>query len=305
MRRGTMFAAVVAAAFCVAMASSSSFAEAKSVTFSCSGYSGTTTLTNFQALVKLSDGAYGFRYSDCAANDGSDLWFTDSNDNLIPHEVDSWNTSGDSFVWVRVPKVTPLTEGIAEITMHYGETRTAAQTCIATDTWNGHVGVWHMGAATKSETEPDATGNAMNAVPNASSFSNNKGNLDKMIADVNGMVGGCRVNATDNNTGNALKVPSYNGKLDDFNTFAVSGWFYQTMTLSGVFRLFCSRAATTSSSAVYNGWELTTPDTSAIPSGVTDTGSTYSDCYIAAFRRTAIYVDWVCCHSKEVPRASI
>ena len=41
-------------------------------------------------------------------------------------------------------------------------------------------------------------------------------------------------------------MPSYKDKLDDYNTFTVSGWFYQTETLSGVCRLLCSRASTTS-----------------------------------------------------------
>ena len=125
--------AVVAVAASAALPMAAN-AEAKSVTLSCNGYTGTTALTNFQAHVKLSDGVYGFHYSDCAANDGTDLWFTDSDGSLIPHEVDTWNTSGDSFVWVRIPEVTPINEKIAEITMHWGEARTAAQTCTPSDT---------------------------------------------------------------------------------------------------------------------------------------------------------------------------
>jgi hypothetical protein len=79
-----------------------SWATAKHVTLSCNGYTGTTTLTNFQALVKLAEGKGGFSYADTAAN-GVDLWFTDSVGNVIPHEVDTWSTSGESFVWVRIP----------------------------------------------------------------------------------------------------------------------------------------------------------------------------------------------------------
>jgi len=111
------------------------------------------------------------------------------------------------------------------------------------------------------------------------------GNAATMVANADGMVGGSRVNTTSDKIGNALKVPSYNGKLDDFNVFAVSGWFYQTEANSGgVRRLFCSRAATTDAKTgaqKYNGWELTSPDSGAIPSGVTDTGSTYMNCYVA------------------------
>ena len=61
----------LAAAICVA-APMTSFAEAKQATLLVAGYTGSTTLTDFQALVKLSNNdAYGFAYADCAANDGS------------------------------------------------------------------------------------------------------------------------------------------------------------------------------------------------------------------------------------------
>ena len=196
-------------------------AEAKSVTLSCNGYTGTTTLTNFQSLVKLSDGVYGFHYSDCAANDGTDLWFTDSDGNLIPHEVDTWNASGDSFVWVRIPKVTPVNENSSEITMHWGATRTAAQTCTPSDTWNGLVGVWHMGEASGSANEPDATGNGLDAKPTAGS----SGAVSQMTTTL-GMIGRCRINQTSSTKHNGLKVPPYADKLADTNEFSVGGWWY-------------------------------------------------------------------------------
>ena len=63
-------------------------ADALSMDIAVAGYTGTTTLTNFQALVKLCDGKGSFRYSQCAADDGSDIWFTDSDGNIIPHEID-------------------------------------------------------------------------------------------------------------------------------------------------------------------------------------------------------------------------
>ena len=38
------------------------------------------------------------------ASDGGDIWFEDASGAVIPHEVDSWDASGDSFVWVKIPE---------------------------------------------------------------------------------------------------------------------------------------------------------------------------------------------------------
>ena len=78
----------VAAIAASAVVSSPSLAAAKETTLALAGYTGTTTLTNFQALVKLSEGRFGFSYDDYAAKDGTDLWFSDSSGNVIPHEIE-------------------------------------------------------------------------------------------------------------------------------------------------------------------------------------------------------------------------
>ena len=67
------------------------------VPISVSGYAGSAELANFPVLVTLADNSpSGFHYSDCAAS-GSDLRFADADGNLIPHEIDTWNTSGTSL----------------------------------------------------------------------------------------------------------------------------------------------------------------------------------------------------------------
>ena len=80
-RRGSLLyrkMITVAAIAASAVVSSPSLAVAKETTLALAGYTGTTTLTNFQALVKLSEGRFGFSYDDYAAKDGTDLWFADS-----------------------------------------------------------------------------------------------------------------------------------------------------------------------------------------------------------------------------------
>ncbi|MBO7689166.1 MAG: DUF2341 domain-containing protein, partial [Kiritimatiellae bacterium] len=67
------------------------------------GYEGRSVLTNFPACVhlparmKLPESADGVRFS---AADGTPL----------PFEVETWNPSGESIVWVRVPELTAATE---------------------------------------------------------------------------------------------------------------------------------------------------------------------------------------------------
>ena len=103
------------------MAAGLVFADgAKQMALMSVGYNGTDALPSFQALVKLPDGVEGFSYDDYSAQDGSDIWFTDSNGNVIPHEIDTWNPSGESLVWVTMPV---LESSTTYVVMHWGEAR--------------------------------------------------------------------------------------------------------------------------------------------------------------------------------------
>ena len=206
--------AFVTALLC-ATASLPSFAEAKSATLSATGYSGTETLTGFPALVKLSasNDAYGFSYSDCV-NGKDDLWFTDADGNLIPHDVDTWNASGDSYVWVRFPSLAKN----AEIVMHWGATRTAERTCAPADTWAGYVGVWHMNE-TGTTAEPDKTANGLNAAPVLGSGGNSTS-----IDTATGQIGAGRAVTQ----GTMLKVTGHS--VSDAKVFTISGWAKRTGT---------------------------------------------------------------------------
>ncbi len=56
------------------------------------GYTGVTPLTNFPALIQLTEGLYTFNYGDLESEDYSDLRFTDdTGTNAIPYEVEQWN----------------------------------------------------------------------------------------------------------------------------------------------------------------------------------------------------------------------
>ena len=129
----------------------------KAAEITVSGYSGSTPLANFPVLVRISpERISGFSYADCAA-DGADVAFTDAQGNALDREIDTWDTTGESLVWVRVPS---LANG-AVITMTYGDATVTAQPACQTDgsVWTpaGYVGVWHMNAA--SPADASASGN--------------------------------------------------------------------------------------------------------------------------------------------------
>ena len=105
-----------------------------------SGYVGSTTLTDFPALVRLSAARNGFDYDSCKLPDGGDLRFADAQGNLLASEIDTWNTNGESLVWVKVPSFNATTQ----IAAYYGcETPGTAN---SRGVWsNGYEGVWHLG----------------------------------------------------------------------------------------------------------------------------------------------------------------
>ena len=90
------------------------------IDYSVSGYKGSETLENFPVLVRLSTNSpAGFDYNHCAAN-GADVYFTDASNNVLAHEIDTWDTSGESLIWVKIPSVTPVAQrSMATFTMHY------------------------------------------------------------------------------------------------------------------------------------------------------------------------------------------
>ncbi len=136
-------------------------ARERSAEIGFAGYRGTETLVDFPALIKLPDCAEGFSYAD-ALPDGTDIYFTAADGTVLSHEIDTWNASGRSLLWVKVPSLDRSTR----ITMHWGG-GSAAQVPSASSVWTGYVGVWHMNVANGAAgtAEPDATGHGLDAVP--------------------------------------------------------------------------------------------------------------------------------------------
>ena len=101
-----------------------------------------TPLANFPVLVRLADNAPdGFTYEGCPT--GENLWFTDEFDEPLPFEVDTWNTSGESLVWVSVPSLSSATT----ISMHWSDDLgNVVESPAAREVWTraNYNAVWHF-----------------------------------------------------------------------------------------------------------------------------------------------------------------
>ena len=143
------FAALLLAAPAVHATELDTTLFAKKSDITVSGYAGSTTLANFPVLVRLAaDSPVGFDYADCAA-DGSDIRFADANGDLIPHEIDTWNASGESLVWVQVPT---LSGTATTFTMYYGTDGASSLPAVTeSDVWTGanFNAVWHFSGSSK------------------------------------------------------------------------------------------------------------------------------------------------------------
>ena len=170
------------------------------------GYTGTTTLSNFPALVVLNTGRAGFSYDQFASPTGEDLRFTDgTGTQLLDYEIETWDTNGDSVVWVRIPELANNTDAIVA---YWGRTGiTAPPAVVATDTWqDGYEAVWHM-------TEPDIDDSTINERDGA-----NGGN-----ADADGMIS--RAQSHNNqaiNCGSSINLAN--------RSFTISTWVKRSAT---------------------------------------------------------------------------
>lgn len=108
--------------------------------------SSTTNLTNFPIRVSLSAANSNIDYAN-TQNAGQDLRFVASNDStLLDYEIDVWNESGTSEVWVEVPTLTALSS-TGFIYMYYGNAGASAGSS-PNSVWDtNYRSVWHLDEA--------------------------------------------------------------------------------------------------------------------------------------------------------------
>ncbi|HEV2320434.1 MAG TPA: DUF2341 domain-containing protein [Verrucomicrobiae bacterium] len=74
------------------------------ITFS--GYTNTETLVDLPVLIQLGTNIPGFSYSQLASpGNGADLRFIGESGRELPYQIDTWNPSGQSLVWVQAPEI--------------------------------------------------------------------------------------------------------------------------------------------------------------------------------------------------------
>ena len=148
---------------------------AKGVVLTVGGYAGSTTLQDFPVLVRIAErdavagtGIDGFYYSDlqnasAADPDDIDIAFIDMDGDGLPYEIDTWNPSGESLVWVQLPAV--ASSG-TQFVMCWGGAQ-SGKSLNSASPWDGtsYKSVFHMtfDGATTTDSIAGYTGTIANA----------------------------------------------------------------------------------------------------------------------------------------------
>lgn len=172
----------------------------------CNGYDKSENLINFPLLVILS-ASNGVDYSQFTSPTGADLRFTESSDlTVLNHEIEQWNTNGNSFVWVQIPEFSSDTA----LWAYWGNPAATNPPSHATKdaTWSADFsGVWHL-----NET------NGWHA--DATAYSNNGQPLNGINQDAIGVIDGA--NAFDGADDSVSIHDSSSLKID--NAITISAW---------------------------------------------------------------------------------
>ena len=178
--------------------------------------------TDIPVALRISEAAIlGFSYSDVTS---SGFEILDANGHLLPYDIDTWNTSGESLLWVKVPS---YADG-ATITVRYGSAFANARPA-ATEVWSAYIGVWHMNeiledASTGKHYTPDSSASGWHAYKAAES--------DAVPAPVTTATG-VTANPTPL-TGTAMNIGYGTGKSnDDLGGFVVPTNATSSTTLNG------------------------------------------------------------------------
>ena len=183
------------------------FRHRMKITFS--GYTKSTTLTNFPVLVVLSEKIDGFYYSDFASNTGGDLRFADSNQTAeLNYEIEKWDTNGNSYVWVQVPKISGTN---TFIWVCWGGDACATSPAYTTScaTWSeSYASVWHFNEL-KGKHKNSVSGEYKSVLAAVTKQGSAKGQID----------------GADDLSGGGTKVQFPNiRELSGVTKFTISGW---------------------------------------------------------------------------------
>jgi hypothetical protein len=129
--------------FSTAIVNPAEFGSRLKISFN--GYDRAEVLSNFPVLVQLSPNLPGFSYRQFASPKGADLRFTDgTGTQIIPYEVDEWNTNGVSSFWVDLPALSVTNNFIWAYWGDPADTNPPASTTNG-EVWSAtHELAWHL-----------------------------------------------------------------------------------------------------------------------------------------------------------------
>lgn len=188
------------------------------------GYTGGVALTNFPLLVRISEERLrGFYYSRAGLT-GEQLVFMDESENSLPYEVDQWNVSGESFVWV---KLNVLTNN-APVRMYWAlKDGVMPPGYTPEEVWPEYAGVWHFSEEISTSAaggiySADSTGNSNHAWPVNGNLSSSLNRLRSTA----GVLGNARQMENSATAGGGCHlVVSNSATLVFGGKLTFSGWF--------------------------------------------------------------------------------
>ncbi|MBQ9727176.1 MAG: DUF2341 domain-containing protein, partial [Kiritimatiellae bacterium] len=189
---------------------------ARAVAFTVDGYAGNSTLTDFPVLVRISETAIsGFDYDDMMfPSTGDDIVFVAADGTALAYDIDTWDPTGTSLVWVKLPSM----QNGTQFAMFYRSSK-SGKTLNSANPFADYVGVWHMNdAGNGGATVVDAGPYGLTATAGA-----------KSVAKTDGMVGGARqITTARAKEDAATKVTATTDAINALNTlgreFSVSFW---------------------------------------------------------------------------------
>ena len=166
------------------------------------------TLTGFPLLVRISPARIsGFTYADIKQA-GADFAAVDAEGNFLPTELQRYDATGESLLWVKVPEA----KAGSTVTILYGTEQSVASLPQATALWSDYAGVWHMDEDSGTVVKDSA--GVQDGVANA-----------KSSVVESAILGGGRTMGTTSAKNGACVTVARTDRLDEIDsTFTVSGW---------------------------------------------------------------------------------
>ena len=191
---------------------------------------GDSSWTDFPVLLRLPAAVS----SQLRSVGGKDLLIEDENGDALSFEVETFNPSGTTLVWVKVPALSSATV----LTVYFGGAANTNND--PASVWSRYAGVWHFApSAAGTMTVPDATGHGLAGV------------TTNTLASYEGPAGLGALQA-----GSVVRAPDYDVKLDSAAQFSASGWFKAPTQSNSWWSIVSKKVGITTGDNGQNLWNI-------------------------------------------------